>query len=63
MHFASAVETPAVVIFKHGEIARWGPISIPHIVLEEKNSDILSPEIALKKINQLLANTTNNKTI
>ncbi|MBT3514865.1 MAG: glycosyltransferase family 9 protein [Nitrospina sp.] len=64
MHFASAVETPAVVIFKHGEVSRWGPISIPHIVLEEKNSDTLSPEIVLKKINQLLANTTkNNKTI
>ena len=63
MHFASAVETPVVVIFKHGETERWGPINIPHILLEEKNSDTLSPEIVLNKINQLLTNTPGPKTI
>ena len=63
MHFASAVETPVVVIFKHGEAARWGPINIPHILLEEKNSGTLSPEIVLNKINQLLTNTLGRKTI
>jgi len=51
------------VIFKHGETERWGPINIPHILLEEKNSDTLSPEIVLNKINQLLTNTPSRKTI
>jgi len=63
MHLASAVSTPVVVIFKHGETARWGPINTQHILLEERNSDILSPEIALNKIDQLLTNTQSHKTI
>jgi heptosyltransferase III len=63
MHFASAVKTPVVVIFKHGEIARWKPINTPHILLEEKKPAILSPERVLDKINQLLTNTPINKTI
>ena len=62
MHFASAVETPVAVIFKHGETARWGPINTRHVLLEERNSGTLSPEIALNKIDQLLANTPNHKT-
>ena len=63
MHFASAVETPVAVIFKHGETKRWGPINIPHILLEEKNSDTLSPDIVLNKIDQLLTNTPGRKAI
>ena len=63
MHFASAVETPVAVIFKHGETTRWGPTNTPHIILEEKNSDSLSPEIVLDQINQLLTNTPSRKTI
>jgi ADP-heptose:LPS heptosyltransferase len=56
MHLASAVRTPVVAIFKHGEIARWGPINTQHILLEERNADTLSPETVLNKIDQLLAN-------
>ena len=63
MHLASAVGTPVVAIFKHGETERWGPINTQNILLEERNSDILSPEIALNKINQLLTNTQNHKAI
>jgi len=63
MHFASAVQTPVVVIFKHGETARWGPINTPHVLLEEKKVGALSTEVVLSKINQLLTNTTNHKTI
>ena len=63
MHFASAVETPVAAIFKHGETVRWGPTNTPHIILEEKGSDSLSPEIVLDQINQLLTNTPSRKTI
>ena len=63
MHFASAVGTPVAAIFKHGETARWRPTNTPHIILEEKNSDSLSPEIVLNQINQLLTNTPSRKTI
>jgi ADP-heptose:LPS heptosyltransferase len=63
MHLASAVETPVVVIFKHGETARWKPINTPHFLLEEKKTDVISPEVVLEKINQLLTNTPIHKTI
>jgi len=63
VHFASAVETPVAVIFKHGETARWGPVNTRHVLLEERNSGTLSPEMALDKIDQLLANTPNHETI
>jgi ADP-heptose:LPS heptosyltransferase len=63
MHFASAVQTPVVVIFKHGESKRWGPINTPNVLLEEKGSDSLSPEVVLDKINELLTNIPNHKTI
>jgi len=63
MHFASAVETPVAAIFKHGETVRWGPTNTPNIILEEKGSDSLSPEIVLDQINQLLTNTPSRKTI
>ena len=57
MHLASAVKTPVAVIFKHGETARWGPIHTRHVLLEERNSTILSPEIVIKNIERLLNNT------
>ena len=54
MHLASAVQTPALVIFKHGEIARWGPIGNRHIVLEERNGDNLSPNTVIENVRSLL---------
>ncbi|PIQ96559.1 MAG: hypothetical protein COV67_08845 [Nitrospinae bacterium CG11_big_fil_rev_8_21_14_0_20_56_8] len=54
MHLASAVGTPALVIFKHGEIARWGPVNNRHVVLEERNHDGLHPESVLEHLDRLL---------
>ena len=54
MHLASAVETPVVAIFKHGETARWGPVHTRHALLEERDPDILSPETVLENIFLLL---------
>lgn len=54
MHLASAVKTPVLAIFKHGEIARWGPYNTNSIILEERGSDSLSPESALQSIDRLL---------
>ncbi len=54
MHIASAVRTPSVTIFKHGEIDRWGPICNKHIVLEERNGNSLSPSTVLESIRRLL---------
>ncbi len=54
MHLASAVQTPVLAIFKHGEIARWGPYNTTSIILEERNSDSLSPETAIESIDKLL---------
>ncbi len=54
MHLASAVKTPVLAIFKHGEIARWGPYNTPSIILEERFSDALSPETALESVGKLL---------
>lgn len=55
MHLASAVGTPLVVIFKHGEIKRWGPWKIPNRVLEERGGDDLSPKTVQEEIKKLLA--------
>ncbi len=54
MHLASAVQTPVLAIFKHGEIARWGPYNTTSIILEERNSDALSPETVIESIEKLL---------
>jgi len=54
MHLASAVNTPVLAIFKHGEIARWGPYNIPHVILEERFSDALTPDTVLESIEELL---------
>lgn len=58
MHLASAVQTPSLIIFKHGEIDRWGPICNEHIVLEERNGDNLSPATVIESIRLLI--TPNN---
>jgi ADP-heptose:LPS heptosyltransferase len=42
MHLASAVNKPVCVIFKHGEIKRWGPLNLSSVVLEERDDDSLS---------------------
>ena len=54
MHLASATKTPVLAIFKHGEIVRWGPYNTTSIILEERNSDFLSPETVLESIDRLL---------
>jgi ADP-heptose:LPS heptosyltransferase len=54
MHLASAVNTPVLAIFKHGEIARWGPYHTPNVILEERHSDALTPETVLESIGKLL---------
>jgi ADP-heptose:LPS heptosyltransferase len=59
MHLASAVQTPALTIFKHGEIDRWGPICNRHIVLEERNDDNLSPQTVVENIRRLLFDSNN----
>lgn len=61
MHLGSAVQTPVVVIFKHGEIARWGPIHTRHAVLEERGNDSLTPETVLENIDRLLDNDYTDK--
>ncbi|MFQ5715554.1 MAG: glycosyltransferase family 9 protein [Nitrospinales bacterium] len=55
MHLASAVRTPVVAIFKHGDVKRWGPYQTRSAVLEERGGDALSPEKVLETIGQILA--------
>ena len=54
MHLGPAVQTPVIVIFKHGEVARWGPTHTRHAVLEERGNDSLTPETVLENIDRLL---------
>jgi heptosyltransferase-2 len=54
MHMASAAQTPALVIFKHGETARWGPRDTRSRILEERNGATLSVEKALEAIDGIL---------
>jgi len=58
MHLASAVNSPVLAIFKHGEIARWGPYHTPHIILEERYSESLAPETVIESIEELLKTDT-----
>ncbi len=58
MHLASAVKTPVLAIFKHGEIARWGPTNTPHVVLEERNDTSLEPDTVREGIVKLLRQTS-----
>ena len=54
MHLASAVITPVLAIFKHGDISRWGPYNTPNLILEERSGDSLTPDAALQSIDELL---------
>jgi len=42
------------VIFKHGEIKRWGPLNSSSIVLEERYDDDLSPDTILNALLKML---------
>ena len=54
MHLASAVDKPVCVIFKHGEIKRWGPMHRNSVVLEERDKDSLSPDTVLNILFKIL---------
>ena len=54
MHLASAVNKPVCVIFKHGEIKRWGPLNSSSVVLEERDDDDLSPDNVLNALLKML---------
>jgi heptosyltransferase III len=54
MHLASAVEKPACVIFKHGEIKRWGPRHPTSVVLDDRHQDNLMPETVINTLNEIL---------
>ncbi|NIQ00111.1 MAG: hypothetical protein GWM98_06545 [Nitrospinaceae bacterium] len=54
MHLAAAVQTPTLIIFKHGEIARWGPRGNRHVLLEERGGDDLDPAAVLQHLRQML---------
>ena len=54
MHLASAVDKPVCVIFKHGEIKRWGPLNSDSVVLEERNGDSLSSDTVLNTLLEML---------
>ncbi len=58
MHLASAVKTPVLAIFKHGEVARWGPTNTPHVILEERSGSTLDPDTVREGIVKLLRDTT-----
>ncbi len=54
MHLASAVDKPVCVIFKHGEIKRWGPLNCDSVVLEERDEDSLSPDTVFNTLLEIL---------
>lgn len=54
MHLASAVGTPVIAIFKHGDPARWGPCNTRYKILEERNNDTLSVDTLLETIRDIL---------
>ena len=54
MHLASAVEKPACVIFKHGEIQRWGPRHPTSVVLDDRHQDTLTPETVINTLKKIL---------
>ena len=55
MHLASAVNKPACVIFKHGEIRRWGPLNSTSVALEERDDDSLSPDTVINTLLNMLS--------
>jgi heptosyltransferase III len=58
MHLASAVNKPVCVIFKHGEIKRWGPLNSGSIILEERGDDSLMPDTVLNAILEILSSNS-----
>ena len=54
MHLATAVEKPACVIFKHGEIQRWGPRHTKSVVLDDRYQNNLTPEIVINTLKEIL---------
>jgi len=54
MHLASAVDKPVCVIFKHGEIKRWGPLNPASVVLEERDNGSLSTNTVLTTLLEML---------
>ena len=54
MHLATAVEKPACVIFKHGEIHRWGPRHTKSVVLDDRYQNNLTPEIVINTLKEIL---------
>jgi ADP-heptose:LPS heptosyltransferase len=58
MHLASAVEKPACVIFKHGEIQRWGPRHPTSVVLDDRHQDTLMPETVINTLKEILKDQT-----
>jgi heptosyltransferase III len=54
MHLASAVNKPVCVIFKHGNIKRWGPLNSSSVVLEERGDDDLSQDTVLNALLKML---------
>lgn len=54
MHLASAVEKPVCVIFKHGEIQRWGPRHPKSVVLDDRHQDNLTPEMVINTLEKFL---------
>lgn len=58
MHLASAVEKPACVIFKHGEIQRWGPRHPKSVVLDDRHQDTLMPETVINTLKEILKDQT-----
>jgi ADP-heptose:LPS heptosyltransferase len=54
MHLASAVEKPACVIFKHGEIHRWGPRQPTSVVLDARHQNTLTPETVINTLKKIL---------
>lgn len=54
MHLASAVEKPACVIFKHGQVSRWGPRHPKSVVLEERHQDNLMPNTVIKTLEEII---------
>ena len=55
MHLATAVEKPACVIFKHGEIQRWGPRHTKSVVLDDRYQNNLTPEIVINTLKEILS--------
>ncbi len=55
MHLASAVNKPVCVIFKHGEIKRWGPLNSSSVVLEERDDNSLSPDTVFNTLLNMLS--------